>query len=101
MKRRYIWAAGGTLAAAAVALGLGVGSAQAGPGETDVPITGDALARASAVALAHTGGGTVTATEVGDEEGFYEVEVTRADGSQLDVHLAEDFTVLGSLADHE
>jgi Peptidase propeptide and YPEB domain len=100
MKRRYIWVAGGALAAA-VAVGLGAGAAQAGPGETEVPITGDALARASAAALAHTGGGTVTGTEVGDEEGYYEIEVTRADGSRLDVHLSAEFTVLGSLADHE
>jgi hypothetical protein len=35
--------------------------------------------------LQATGGGKVTDTEVGDEEGAYEVEVTRADGSQVDV----------------
>ena len=101
MQRRFIWIAGGALIAAAVAVGLGAGTAQAGPGETDVPITGDALARASAAALASTGGGTVSDTEVGDEEGYYEVEVTRADGSQLDVHLSADFSVLGSVADHD
>ena len=28
-----------------------------------------------------TGGGTVTGTEVGDEESYYQVEVTLADGS--------------------
>ena len=43
----------------------------------------------------------MTETEVGDEEGAYEVEVTRADGSQVDVHLDEDFTVLGSERDGE
>jgi hypothetical protein len=43
----------------------------------------------------------VTETEVGDEEGAYEVEVTRADGSQVDVHLDKDFNVLGAAADED
>ena len=68
---------------------------------TDTPISGRPLERASAAALAHTGGGKVTETEVGDEEGAYEVEVTRADGSQVDVHLDEDFDVLGSVGDDD
>lgn len=78
-----------------------VADTEADPDETDVPINGDALARASTAALTHTGAGAVTETEVGDEEGFYEVEVTLADGSQVDVHLTETFTVLGSVSDHE
>ena len=43
----------------------------------------------------------MTETEVGDEEGFYEVEVTLDDGSQVDVHLDRDFNVLGGVADDE
>jgi hypothetical protein len=78
-----------------------VADTDADPAETDMPIKGDALARASTAALAHTRAGAVTETEVGDEEGFYEVEVTLADGSQVDVHLTETFTVLGSVSDHE
>ena len=65
----------------------------------DTPITGDALAQASQAALAFTGGGTVTATEVGDEESLYEVEVTLADGSQTDVQLDQNFVVVGSKTD--
>ena len=34
-------------------------------------------------------GGTVTETGVGDDEGYYEVQVTLDDGSQVDVHLDE------------
>jgi hypothetical protein len=68
---------------------------------TEQRITGDALDRASAVALDHAGGGRVTATEVGDEEGFYEVEVTLPDGSQVDVHLDRSFRVLGGEADRD
>ena len=60
------------------------------------PITGEALAKASQAALAFTGGGTVTATEVGDEESLYEVEVTLADGSQVDVQLNDAFAVVGN-----
>ncbi len=68
-------------------------------GATEKPITGSPLERASKAALAHVGGGEVTETEVGDEEGFYEVEVTRKDGSQVDVHLDRGFDVLGAEGD--
>jgi len=50
-------------------------------------------------ALEHTGGGTVTGTEVGDEEGFYEVEVVLDNGSQVDVHLDRGFRLLSTKAD--
>ncbi len=66
---------------------------------TEKPITGSSLDQASRAALAHTGGGEVTETEVGDEEGYYEVEVTRDDGSQVDVHLDRGFDVLGTEGD--
>ena len=61
-------------AAAIVALALG-GAAIAGAAgggdddKSETPIAGQALDRASAAALDHTGGGKVTATEAGDEEG--------------------------------
>ena len=67
----------------------------------DQPIGGSDLDRASAAALQHTGGGEVTGTEVGDEESYYEVEVTLDDGSQVDVQLDRDFQVVGSEADDE
>jgi hypothetical protein len=80
--------AGSLAAVAGIAMGAGRDDAEA-------PIRGDALDRASAAALAHTGGGRVTDTEVGDEEGYYEVEVTLDGGSQVDVHLDRDFNVIG------
>ena len=61
----------------------------------DVPITGPDLDAASAAALAYLGEGRVTATEVGDEESYYEVEVTLDDGRQVDVQLDESFIVVG------
>ena len=78
---------------------IGGGAAIAAGGDddaSDAPITGAALARAKAAALAHTGGGKVTETEVGDEESLYEVEVTLPDGSHVDVQLDERFQVVGS-----
>ena len=70
-------------------------------GEKETPITGAALERASQAALKSTGGGKVTETEQGDEESYYEVEVTKADGSQVDVQLDKAFNVVGSKVDHE
>lgn len=67
----------------------------------DVAITGAALEKASAAALDYIGEGRVTDTEVGDEEGYYEVEVTLDDGSQVDVHLTEDLSVIGQEADDD
>ena len=43
----------------------------------------------------------MTGTETDDEEGAYEIEVTRPDGTQVDVHLDEDFQVLSQDADDE
>ena len=81
------------------ALVLGGGAYASGVGgddATDTPITGPALAQAKAAALAHTGGGTVSGTEAGDEESRYEVEVTLPNGDQVDVQLDERFRVVGS-----
>ena len=98
----------GTLIAAGVIAALAGGGAAiagaTGGGDddgTDKPISGAALGKAKAAALEHTRGGRVTETEVGDEEGYYEVEVTRGDGSQVDVHLDRHFNVLGGQADDD
>ena len=100
MKRTVKWITAGAIVLTAAATGTGIALA-AGANENDVPITGDALDRASAAALSHTGGGRVSGTEVGDEESYYEVEVTLPDGRQVDVQLDEDFTVVGSESDQE
>jgi uncharacterized membrane protein YkoI len=97
--RRKFLAAGAT--AAVLALG-GAGYAVAtGGDDSEAPIEGQDLDRASAAALQHTGGGEVTETEVGDEESYYEVEVTLDDGSQVDVQLDRGFNVVGDEADSE
>jgi hypothetical protein len=92
------------IAALAVAAGAGGAYAWAGGGDddaTETPITGTDLQKASAVALAHTGGGRVTGTEVGDEESYYEVEVTLDGGGQVDVQLDKSFDVVGSEGDDD
>ena len=97
MRRPIIIAAVIAIAAA------GATAAAAAGGDDDAAeraITGGALDRAEAAALADTPG-KVTETEVGDEESYYEVEVTRDDGSQADVQLDRDFRVVGSEADGE
>ena len=74
---------------------LGLGAAAVATADDQEPaITGGALEKASAAALEHTGGGRVTDTEVGDEEARYEVEVSMEDGTEVDVHLDEDFNVV-------
>ena len=81
---------------------VGGGTALAAGGDddaTDTPITGSALEQAEAAALAHTGQGKVTETEVGDEESYYEVEVTLDNGNQVDVQLDKSFNVVGSEGD--
>lgn len=87
------------LAVAAAVAGIAVGAG--GRDDDEPPITGTALERASAAALAHTGGGRVTETEAGDEEGAYEVEVTLDDETQVDVHLDASFNVLGDEPEDE
>ena len=80
-----------TIAAAVIGVGgVAWGSSEAGSDE----LKGEDLERASQAALEAVGSGEVTETEVGDEEGAYEVEVTKTDGSQVDVHLDENFKVI-------
>jgi hypothetical protein len=97
--RARIWVVA-AVAAALVLVGAGVAYAT-GSGEDSSGQAGGAnLEKAKSVALEHVNG-QVTGTEVGDEEGYYEVEVTKDDGSRVDVHLDKNFEVLGTPADHE
>jgi uncharacterized membrane protein YkoI len=59
-------------------------------------------ARVKQAALAHTCGGTVNAMERDSEDGAtYEVEVTKIDGSQVDVRLDDQLDVVAVDADGE
>jgi hypothetical protein len=101
-RRRTVVLVGLAVAVAgAVGTGTAVATGAVGGDDAEPAITGAALQRASAAALAHTGGGVVSDTEVGDEDSYYEVEVTRQDGSQVDVQLTRSFIVVGSAGDVE
>ena len=99
MDRKTRWIAGGALALAVVGGGTGIAIATSGDGDT--PIAGSSLERATAAALAETGGGTVTDSEVGDGGAAYSVEVRLADGSQVEVDLDASFHVIGQSADDD
>jgi uncharacterized membrane protein YkoI len=88
------------IAAAVVALGAGgVGIAQAVSGSEE-SVTGRDAEKAAAAALEAAGGGSVLEIERqdGDGAGFYEVEVRREDGSEVEIHLTAAFEPVGSAA---
>ena len=89
-------------AAAALAAG-GVGIAQAVGGDPEEAVVGPDADRATSAALDAVGGGTVTEVEHqdGDGAGVFEVEVQRADGSQVEVHIGGDFQPLGTAPDDD
>ena len=94
------------IAAAVVAMLLallGAGIAYANGGDSEEQLTGPEAEKAKSAAVAAVGGGTVTEVEPddGNGTGAFEVEVTREDGSQLEVHLDGDYNVVGQEADED
>lgn len=94
MNKKSAVLAGAGAAVLLGAAGAGAAIASSDDDATQQPITGPALDRATRVALQETGGGRVTETEVNDEESYYQVEVTRDDGTQVDVNLDRQFNVV-------
>jgi hypothetical protein len=88
------------MAAGLLLVGAGVAYATGSGDDSSVQVGGANIEKAKSVALEQVTG-RVTGTEVGDEEGYYEVEIARDDGSQVDVHLDKTFNVLDTPADHE
>jgi len=65
------------------------------PVDDNTPIGDDERASAEAAALAEVGSGTVTDLDRSDDRDHaWEVEVTVADGSDVDVELAADFSIV-------
>ena len=95
MRRKLAVAAG---LAALVAVPAGLAIAGGGGGE---PLAGSTRVQAIAAALRHTGGGTVTETEVGDGGAAYTVEVRLDDGREIEVGLDERFRVVRDEADDD
>jgi len=98
--RRGPWVIAGVVLSLAV-VGGGAGIVVATGGDDDQPLTGSALEQATEAALAHTGGGTVVETEVGDDGAAYGVEVRLDDGRVVEVNLDENFKVIGEEADDD
>jgi uncharacterized membrane protein YkoI len=94
------------IAAAVVAMLVALGAAgiaYANGGDSEEQLTGPEAEKAKSAAIAAVGGGTVTEVERddGNGTGAFEVEVTREDGSQLEVHLDGDYNVVGQEADED
>jgi uncharacterized membrane protein YkoI len=93
-----------TSAIVATVIAGGAVAAVAGGGgddDSDAPLQGSALDRATDAALAHTGGGTVVETEVGDDGAAYGVEIQLEDGTTVEVNLDRNFDVIGQATDED
>jgi uncharacterized membrane protein YkoI len=103
MKPRVLKISAGLGAAALLALGgAAIARATGAFDDGDAQITESQADRAKAAALTITGGGHVNAVERDTEDGaMYEVEVTRKDGSTVDVRLDENFRLVVVEGDSE
>jgi uncharacterized membrane protein YkoI len=90
------------VAAAALAVG-GAGIARAVSGSNSETVKGPAAEKAAHAAVEAMGGGQALEVEYqdGDSPGVYEVEVRRADGSHVEVHLNGQFESVGTGADDD
>ena len=91
MKKKTIWISA-AVAAVLVLGGTGVAVAVTDPFDGDDQLTGTTLEKASKAALDEVGEGRVTDSD--SDDGGYEVEVTREDGTEVDVSLNGDFEVV-------
>ncbi len=102
--RKRVGVIGGGVALAAVLVGGGVAVAGGfGTGEDGShDYTQEQADRAERAALEATGGGTANEVERDDEDGAtWEVEVTKPDGTTVDVRLDENYAVVVIEGDSE
>jgi hypothetical protein len=100
MRGRIVKLGAGAVVFAALAGGGAAWATGAGGGD-EQPLEGSSLDRATAAALAETGGGKVTEAESGDDGAAYSVEVELSDGSQVEIQLDSDFNVTGREGDDD
>lgn len=93
MKRKTTWMVTGAATLAAVAGASGIAAAVSG-GDSDSPVAGPDRERAVDAATAEVAGGTVSDVELDD--GRYEVEIRRDDGTEVDVILDQGFGVVAT-----
>ncbi|MFE4835355.1 PepSY domain-containing protein [Arthrobacter sp. NPDC056691] len=107
MRKRTAWIIGAAVAAAALG-GASVAAASVNPfddesttnGSTEQPLNQTDRDKAVDAAMAKVGSGQVTEVERGDSAGSsYEVEIRKADGSEVEVNIGADFQVLSQSAD--
>ena len=100
MDKRTKLIAGSVGAPIVIAAGAGIGLV-AGGDAGDRALRGATYERATQAALDHVGEGTVTETESGDGRAAYEVEIRKADGTQVDVELDANFNVMDAGGDDD
>jgi uncharacterized membrane protein YkoI len=102
MRKSVMVGVAGVAAAGAVAVG-GVAAATNGDdGPASHQYTQEQADAATKAALEATGGGTANSVETDNENGAtYEVEVTKTDGTTVDVRLDDNFEVVVIEGDSE
>jgi uncharacterized membrane protein YkoI len=80
-----------------------LGADDNGGADSEERLTGPDAHKAESAAIAAVGGGTLTEVERddGNGTGAFEVEVTRDDGSQVEVHLDGHYNVVGQEPDED
>lgn len=101
--RKRIWVAAAVLGAAGAAVAGGVAAASNGDdGPLSHQYTQEQADAATKAALEATDGGTANSVETDDENGAtYEVEVTKPDGTTVDVRLDENYGIVVIEGDSE
>jgi hypothetical protein len=100
MLRKTRWIGGGAIALAVIGGGASIAIAT-GNNDRDTPIAGSDLQKATAAALASTGGGSVIEAEAGDDGAAFGVEIRLDDGRVVEVSLDRNFAVIGSETDDD
>ena len=103
VQRKYLVIGGSILAIAAGGTGAAFATgAIGGEDDGDAQVSGPAADQASAAALKITHGGTANAVERDSEDGAtWEVEVTKPDGSTVDVRLDANYGLVTVEGDSE
>jgi|EndMetStandDraft_8_1072994.scaffolds.fasta_scaffold200986_2 uncharacterized membrane protein YkoI len=101
--RRRVWVVGAAVGVAAAATAGGVAAAGDGDdGPASHQYTQEQADAATKAALEATGGGTANSVETDHENGAtYEVEVTKPDGTTVDVRLDASYQVVVIEGDNE